>query len=82
MAELRRHRDTELREAREVLGREALRVLDPRSQSAPHVSRPLEGVERVAVREITDRVHGDRHPGGGAPTDDLLELRARRDLDA
>ena len=50
------------REARDVLRREQLRVLDPlpEAERAPRVARRLERVERVAVRAVADRVHRDR----------------------
>ena len=64
----------ELREARDVLRREALRVLDAMAQAErpPHVLRRLERVERVAVGLVADRVHGDgevrlRADAGSAP---------------
>ena len=60
--ELHRRGDAERREARHVLGRDALRVLDPLAQAerAPVVARRLERVERLAVGEVADRVHGER----------------------
>ena len=74
----------ELGEAADVLGREALRVLDPLAQAArlPHVARPLEGVERRRFARVADRVHADRPARLGALADDLLELLAGRDHDA
>ena len=42
----------------------------------------LEGVEGLAVREVADRVDGDREPGRCAAADDIRELVAARDLDA
>ena len=59
--ELHRRRDAELREARDVLRREALRVLDAmaKAERTPDVLRRLERVERVAVGTVADRVHGD-----------------------
>src|SRR4051794_499197 len=51
MDELHRRRDAELREAGDVLRREALRVLDAVAQPKrpPYVLRRLERIERVAV---------------------------------
>ena len=68
----------------DVLGGEALRVLDPLAQAArlPRVARALERVERGAVRGVADRVHADRPARLGAVAHDLLELLARRDHDA
>ena len=53
-------------------------MLDPLAQPErrPGVARRLERVERVAVREVADRVHGDGQPGLGRAPDDLLELLA------
>ena len=69
MRELDRAGDADLGEAAGVGGVEALRVLDPLAQAErlPRVPRRLEGVERVAVRPVADRVHGDRPAGGGRP---------------
>ena len=55
-----------------VLGREALRVLDPVAQAErlPGVARRLERVERLAVRPVADRVHRDRPACAGACADD------------
>ena len=47
-------------EARDVVGVDALRVLDPRPQPAPVLARGRERVERVAVRAVADRVDGER----------------------
>ena len=49
----------ERREAADVVGREQLRVLDPRAQPErlPGLTRRCEGVERLAVRPVADRVH-------------------------
>ena len=46
----------------DVLGREQLGVLDALAQAErlPDVARRLEGVERLAVGEVADRVDGDR----------------------
>ena len=65
MAELHRGGDPELGEARHVLGREQLRVLDPLAQAErlPGVAGRLEGVERLAVGQVADRVDGDREAG-------------------
>jgi hypothetical protein len=59
-------------------------VLDPLPQAErlPLRLRLLERVERVAVREVADRVDRDREPGFRATPDDLRELLAARDLDA
>ena len=59
-------------------------MLDPLAQPErrPHVARLLERVERLAVRAVADRVHGDREPRLGAAQDDLGELLAARDLHA
>ena len=80
MAELDRGSDTELCEPRDVLLREQLRVLDARAQAAPLLPRLLERVERVAIREVADRVHRDGESGACARADDLHELVAARDL--
>ena len=81
VAELDGAGDPERREAVDVLGREALRVLDAVSQAEwrPHVTRRLEGVERLAVRAVADRVHTDRPTEPSALADDLGELVAARD---
>ena len=83
VGELDRAGDPQLREARNVGRVEALRVLDAMTEPArlPGVPRRLEGVERVAVRPVSDGVHGDRPARLGAAEDDLLELLAARDLD-
>src|SRR5437016_6198048 len=82
--ELNRRGDAELREAPDVLRREALRMLDPLPEAArlPRLTRALEGVEGGAVRLIADRVHADRPARLGALAHDLFELLARRDHDA
>src|SRR5215218_11289345 len=49
---------------------------------APLVLRLLEGVERVAIGAVADRVHGDRPPGRRRPPDDLCQLLAAGDLHA
>ena len=84
MAELDRCGDPELGEARQVFGREQLRVLDAVAQAErlPRGARLLEGVECLPVREIADRVDGDRQPRRGAAADDLRELFLARDLHA
>ena len=66
MRVLHRGGDAERGEARDVLGRDALRVLDAMARAGRH--RRLERVERVAVSAIADRVHGEREacPLGGA----------------
>src|SRR3954470_12440780 len=82
--ELHRRDDAELREARDVLRRQALRVFDPMAQAErpPHILRRLERVERVAVCLVADRVHRHRKVRRGANLDQLLELFARRDAHA
>ena len=76
VAELHRGGDPELGEARDVLGRQQLRVLDPLAQAErlPGVARRLEGVERLAVGQVADRVDGDREAGARRVADVLLEL--------
>ena len=61
MAELDGAGDAELREAGEVGGIDALRVLDPLAEAErlPDVPRRLERVERLAVRAVADRVDAD-----------------------
>src|SRR5712691_1211782 len=83
MAELDRGGDAELGEARDVLRREQLRMLDARSEAEwlPHAARLLEGVECLAVGEVADRVHGDGESCGCAAADDLRQLLATGDLD-
>ena len=65
MRELHRARDAELCEAGEILRREQLAVLDAVTQAErlPHVACRLEGVERLPVRPVADRVHADREAG-------------------
>ena len=84
MRELHRRGDPELREAGDVLVREQLRVLDPvpEPERAPDVLRRLERVQRLAVREVADRVHRDGEAGACAAAHDLLQLLARGDLHA
>ena len=84
VGELHRRRHPELGEARHVLRAQALRVLDAVAQPErlPRVARLLERVERVPVRAVADRVHGDRPAGVRGAADDVRELLARRDLDA
>ena len=84
VAELDGRGDAELGEAGDVLLGQELRVLDPRPEPErrPLVAGLLEGVERVAVREVADRVHRDRPAGARAGAHDLGELLAARDLDA
>ena len=79
--ELHRACDAELREAAEILRREALRVLDPVPEPArrPLVPRRLERVERLAVRAVADRVHGHGPARARARADDLGQLVAARD---
>ena len=74
VAELDGRGDPERGEAREIVLGEALGVLDPLAQPVrpPELLRPLERVERLAVRAVADRVHGDRPAG----------LRARRTISA
>src|SRR5215218_6262686 len=83
MAELDRRSDAELTEARNVLLGQELRVLDPRPEPErrPLVTRFLERVERVAVGEVSDRVHGYRPTGSDACAHDLGQLLTARDLD-
>ena len=59
-------------------------MLDALAQAArmPCVARLLERVERLAVRAVADRVHGDGPACLGAGADDLRELLAARDLHA
>ena len=73
MAELHRGGDAELREAREILRCEHLRVLDAVTQPErlPLGAGLLERVKRLAVGEIADRVDCDRKPCPGAAADDL-----------
>ena len=63
---------------------EQLCVLDARAQAArpPQLTGRLEGVERLAVRTIADRVDGERPAGLGRAAHDLGELAAARDADA
>ncbi len=84
VAELDGARDADLGKAAHVFGGETLCVLDamPQPERGPHVARRLEGVERLAVRAVSDRVHSDGPPGAGAGPDDLRELLAARDHDA
>ena len=84
VAELHRCSDPELGKAADVLGCQQLRVLDalPQAERRPDVARLLERVERVAIRPIADRMHGDRPAGLRAAPDDLRQLGAARDLDA
>ncbi len=84
MRELDRDGDAELREARDVLRREALRVLDPLAEASrlPRLPRAIERVERGLVRRVADRMDADRPARLGAFAHDLLELLARRDHDA
>ena len=71
-------------EAADVLRREQLGVLDALAEAErlPDRAGLLEGIERIAVRAISDRVHRDREPAGGAAAHDLRELLAARDLHA
>src|SRR5437763_7999076 len=82
--ELHRRRDPELREAPDIFRRQALRVLDAmaKAERPPHFLRRLERVERVAVRAVADRVHGEGEARVGTEPDQLLELLARRDAHA
>ena len=82
--ELHRRGHSERREPADVFRREQLRVLDPRAQPErlPRRAGRLERVERVAVRSVTDRVHGDGKTRGSAGADDLCQLVAARDLHA
>src|SRR5688500_565827 len=47
----------------------------------PLLAGGCEGVERVAVGEIADRVDGDRQARTCGAADDVLELLTARDLD-
>ena len=71
-------------EARDVLLGQELRVLDarPEPERRPLVAGLFEGVERVAVREVADRVHRDGPTRPCTRAHDLGELLAARDLDA
>ena len=82
--ELHRARDSERGEARQILGRQALDVLDPLAQPPvlPGVAGRLERVERVPIRLVADRVHRDRPASLRTAANDLLQLFAARDLDA
>jgi len=53
---------------------EELGMLDPGAELArpPFLRRCLEGVERLAVGEVADGVHGDWEPGSGGPADDVV----------
>ena len=84
VAELDGGGDAELGEAADVLLGQELRVLDPRAQPErrPLVAGLLERVERLAVGEVADRVHGDRPAGARPGADDLGELLPARDLHA
>ena len=59
-------------------------MLDPvaEPQRAPHPARGFEGVERVAVGQVSDCVDGDRPAGRRSGTDDLGKLAPARDPDA
>jgi hypothetical protein len=59
-------------------------VLDPVPQPArsPLVRRLLEGVERVLVGAVADRMHGHGPADPRRPADDVGELVRGRDLDA
>src|SRR4029453_14566702 len=82
MAELDGGGDAELREARDVLVGEQLRVLDAGTEAAPVLACPLECVEGVAVGEVADRVDSDGQLCPCARADDVDELIPARDLDA
>src|SRR5580765_5690185 len=84
MRELNRACDPELGEAGQVLGRQALRMLDPVAQALrlPVGAGRLEGVERVSVRLVADRMDADRPATLRRAADDFLELGAAGDLDA
>ena len=64
-----------------VLCGEKLCVLDAGPQPSPVLTRLLERVERIAVRGVADRMHGDRPPGPCTATHDLGQLVTARDLD-
>src|SRR5215217_5223016 len=76
--------DAELREARHVLRREELGVLDagPESARAPVVLRRFECVERLPVGQVADCVDGDGEACARGPPDDVLELGPAGDLDS
>ena len=59
--ELHRAGNPELREAGDVLGREALRVLDamPERERLPELAGRLERVEGLAIRPVADCVNSD-----------------------
>ena len=71
-------------EAGQILLGHALRVLDAVAEAfrTPVLLRPLERVQRLAVREVADRVHRDRPAGCGSPPDDVRQVLAARDLHA
>ena len=81
MRELHRGRDSERGEAADVLRCEELRVLDPRAQPErlPELARRLECVERLAIRAVADRVHGDGEAGVRRGAHDRRELVTARD---
>src|SRR4051794_29788928 len=83
VTELNGCRDAELREARHVLRREELGVLDagPEPARAPVVLRRFERVERLPVRQVADCVDGDGEACARRPADDVLELGLAGDLD-
>src|SRR5207248_6763364 len=79
--ELHRTGDAELGEAGEVLRREQLAVLDPRPEPAwlPDGARLLERIQRLAVRPVADRVHGDGEASVRAAARDPGTIVAARD---
>src|SRR4051794_9969189 len=84
MRELDGGGDPELGEARDVLGREALRVLDPLTQAPrlPRLPRAIERVEGGPIRGIADRVHADGPTRLRRLAHDLLEFLTGRDHNA
>ena len=82
MGELDRARDAELCESREVGSVEALGVLDSLAGPSrlPGVARRCEGIERVTIRTVADRVDRNRPACLCGTTHDVLELLTARDL--
>ena len=95
---LHRGDDAEVSEAREVQGRDDLRVLDAVARFVARLrltehklgicarlvyfSRRPEAVERHAVRAVADAVESDLKPGGVALDDHLRQLLGRHARDA
>ena len=59
-------------------------MLDPgaEAEGPPLLASGLEGVERLAVGQVSDRVHRQREAGAGGRADQLHQLVAARDLHA